>query len=229
MDKSRKEKINLIRKMIVILALAIVVSVIVIIILLNNPVDNRLRYIYNENKEGNIEISPLNVSPLFVDYVGRVNQRSLYKAMYVFVNDIVQDYYLKFKENNFDKEVIATYYNEHSEDIKRELRIENQEEFITLMNTIKDLKGDELILKSYTIVPDSISKERNGTEFVLLVEYEGNESVGFYLKILNTSTSDNSPIEYRGGVDNSEYLEYEYEINDGPQMVIENPPGKVVN
>ena len=60
-----------------------------------------------------------------------------------------------------------------------------------LINTLKVLKGDELVLKDYIIIPDSIKQVTRGLKFVLAVDYENNERLLFDLKILNNSSNNN--------------------------------------
>lgn len=218
---------NKVRKLIVLLAIIIIAIIIVILILLTNSTDNRLKYIYNENDEGNIELMPLNVSPLFVEYAGRINQRSIYKAMYLLVDDIIQEYYKEFK-GNFNEENIGKYYDKNTEKVRRDLGITEREEFIKFVNVLKDLQGDELKLEEYIIVPDSIDKTTKGLEFALLIKYEGNSRIAFNLEILNAKQSTKTPINCSGDVD-EKYLNYEYEKNTTPVVEIEGRPGKVIN
>lgn len=220
-----KINVKVLRRVILILALVILVGIGILLLLLSNPLDNRLKYIYND-KEGTISQMPQNVSPLFAEYGGIINQRSIYKAMYVFVNDIVEEYYLKFKDN-FNKEKIESYYDKNAVDIKIELGITEKQEFVDFINNLSKLKGDELKLKEYIIIPDSITQAARSTKFVLAVDYENNERVLFELYLLNSSDNTKTPINYKAA-DNT-YLDYEMNTNL-EEPVIDNTvrPGKVV-
>lgn len=220
-----KVNVKVLRRIILILAIVILIGIVAMLILLSNPVDNRIKFIYSD-KEGTIEKMPQNVSPLFSEYAGVIDQRSVYKAMYVFVNDIVEEYYLKFK-GDFNKEKIEKYYDKNAVEIKSELGITEKKDFVDFINNLSSLKGDELRLKEYIIIPNSITQAVRATKFVLAVDYENNERILFELYLLNSSDKTKTPINYKAADDT--YLDYE------PNQVVEEPvvedvvrPGKVV-
>lgn len=220
-----KINIKLLRKIIFILAIIILIGIGMMLMLLNDPIENRINYIYND-KEGTINQMPQNVSPLFVEYAGMIPQRTVYKAMNVFVNDIVQDYYSKFK-NDFSKEKIEKYFDSNYGDIEKELGITEKEEFVKFINTLSSLKGDELKVEQYIIIPESIIQISRATKFVLAVDYEGNDRVLFELNLLNTSSDDKTPINYKATTD--DYLTYELpssEISNDIEPI--STPGKVI-
>lgn len=220
-----KVNIKVLRRIILILAIVILIGIGIMLVLLNDPVENRLNYIYND-KEGTINQMPLNVSPLFIEYNGRIEQRTVYKAMYVFVNDIIQDYYLKFK-NDFSKEKIEKYYDNNKVDIEQELGITEKQEFVEFINVLKNLKGDNLKLKQYIIIPESITQITRATKFILAVDYEENDRVLFELNLLNTSPATNTPIIYKATTE--DYMNYEVEttVIDSEIEPI-STPGKVI-
>jgi len=212
-----------IKKYIIILFILLMLLIISFIVLYNNPVDKNLRYIYNEKKAGDIAIMPNNASDLFIKYQGRINQRSIYKALYSFVNETLEKYYLETKSLN--SEEIKKYYKNNTKNILKELGIEEESEFIKFWETVKDLQGTELSLQEYTINPASLKNKKGYTECVILVKYENNKQIGIYLNIQNNKDVNKTPINYKGGVE-VEYLEYEYVPNDYTQIV--QSPGKVV-
>lgn len=217
-----------IKKIITILFVLLILVLSIFIILKNNPVDRRLKYIYNEKKEGNIKIMPINVSPLFTTYNGNIDQRSIYKAMYIFANELVENYHNKVKD--FDEQQLKEYYNKKSNVIQKELGIDDEDEFLKFAETLKKINNDKLILESYTINPNTIKRKNNSTEFVLILKYQDNEKIAFYLNILNNSTSNKTPIKYRGGV-SQELLDYEYKepgFDNNPVDDIIKPDGKVI-
>ena len=220
-----KINIKLLRKIILILAVIILISIGIMLILVNNPVENRIKYIYSD-KEGVIPQMPLNVSPLFIEYAGRIDKRTLYKAMSVFVEEIVQDYYSKFKED-FSQEKIEKYFESNKKSIEKELGIVNKKVFLDFVYTLKNLKGDTLKLKQYIIIPESIIQITQATKLVLAVDYEGNDRVLFELNILNTSPEDRTPINYKATME--DYKTYEIPsstILDEIEPV--STPGKVI-
>ena len=215
-----------IRKLIIILSLVILVIVAIIILINVNQKVSRLNYIYDENQEGNIEIMPLNVSPLFEKYAGRVNQRSVYKTMYLLVDVILQEYYNEFK-GQFEEGIISDYFDKNSEKIREDFGITEREEFIKLMEIFKELKGEDLELEEYIIVPDSIRRTIGGLEFVLLVKYKGNSQIAICLEVVNALQTNKTPINCSANV-NEIYLNYVYEENAIPEVEIKDRPGKVI-
>lgn len=211
MNKKVKVNMRALRRIILICAIAILISIGFIILMLMNPVENRINYIYDNNQEWSVSKMPANVSPLFAKYNGTVETPSIYKAMNLFVEDLIKEYYSEFK-NDFDEAKIAKYYDNNALTIKRELGINEKETFIKFINSLKVLKGDELVLKEYIIIPDSIKQVTRGLKFVLAVDYENNERLLFDLKILNTSSRESTPINYSAS-NESQYMEYEVQVN----------------
>lgn len=225
-NQSNKSKI--IRGFIIALFIVLIVFIIIYITIINLPINRRLRLIYNENKEGNIEIMPTNVTELFMNYEGNINQRSIYKAMYLFADEIVKSYYDKLK--NLDDIQVNEYFSKNYNDIKRELRISNENDFLQFSKMIKRLKNENINLQSYTINPETISTEQDGIKFVLIINYENNSKIGFWLKIYNSSSDNEFPIKFDGNVE-EKLLEYEYikpEYNNEPIDDIIKQDGKVL-
>ena len=128
-------------------------------IVINLPVNKRLRLIYNENKEGNIEIMPTNVTELFMDYEGSINQRSIYKAMYLFADEIVKSYYDKLKD--YDDAQVKEYFSKNYNDIQRELSSSDNEFPIKFDGNVEEeLLDYEYIKPEYNNDPiDDIIKQ----------------------------------------------------------------------
>ena len=108
-ESTKSNKSKIIRNYIIALFVLLILFVIGYLIVINLPVNKRLRLIYNENKEGNIEIMPTNVTELFMDYEGSINQRSIYKAMYLFADEIVKSYDDKLKD--YDDAQVKEYFS----------------------------------------------------------------------------------------------------------------------
>lgn len=212
-----------VKKYIIMLFMLLILLLAILIVIYNNPVDKNLRYIYNEKKAGNISVMPNNVTDLFTKYQGRINQRSIYKGLYIFVNEILEKYYLETK--SLSNEDVKKYYNQNIKNIGKEIGITQEDEFIKFYETIKNLHGTELSLEEYTINPTTIKNKKGYTECVLLIKYQNNEQIGIYLNILNNKDINKTPINYKGGVEEKD-LEYEYIPNDYTQVV--QSPGKVV-
>ncbi|MBR3614243.1 MAG: hypothetical protein IKL55_03600 [Clostridia bacterium] len=234
--KKINSNIKKIRKLIIILGILAIAGIVCMLILMNDPVQKRLNFIYNEKIGDTSEKSPINAYALFTEYDGRVDTATAYKAMHIFVDDIVEEYYLKIKEYNFDKAKTEQYYEKNAEDIKKELGVEDKEKFVQFIDNLKVLKGNELILEKYTIVPESVRKLASYTEFALLIKYKDNEQIAYNLQLLNRPDITKSPIKYSAGVD-ARYLEYEYKnltpVKDGTTVrsttdFVYEKPGKVI-
>ncbi len=208
---SKKVKVNMraLRRVILICAVIGLIAIVIMLMALTNPVENRINYIHKDDPNWSISKMPENVSPLFAKYNGTVSTQSIYKAMNLFVEDFIEEYYLEFGDD-FDEAKIAKYYDNNALTIKRELGIDNKETFLEFVNSLKVLKGDELILKQYIIIPESIKQVTRGLKFVLAVDYENNERLLFDLKILNNSTTDSTPIEYSTSSE-TQYKDYVFE------------------
>lgn len=220
MDKKVKVNMRALRRIILICAIVILIAIGFMIIILMNPVENRINYIYKNEQDWSISKMPENVSPLFAKYNGTVESQSIYKAMNIFVEDIIKEYYSEFKDD-FDEAKIAKHYDNNALTIKRELGITDKETFIAFINTLKVLKGDELVLKDYIIIPDSIKQVTRGLKFVLAVDYENNERLLFDLKILNNSSKESTPINYSASSEN-QYMDYELEVYTEEYIVDNN-------
>ena len=200
---------------------------ILLIVFYNKPDEKNLRYIYNENVEGTIDMMPLNVSYALSDYKGNVDQRSIYKALYMLVKDIIPDYYNKL--SSIQSEGIEKYFSKNKNNIKKELGITEVSDFKSFIETIKNLQGNTLVLKEYTFHPDAVKKTSEYLENILLIKYENNEKIGIYVKIYNEKDEKGFAIECSGGVSDS-YLDYEYgSEREKKEYVPFTSPGKVIN
>ena len=215
-------KINMkkLRTLILILGLVIIAGIGVMLVLINDPTDNRLRYIYNENQVISVSQMAKNDSVIFEKYTGNVSHRSIYKSMYVFVDQIIEKYYT----------ILEKYFDKNSAEIKKDLLLEDKDEFVQFVNTLKVLQGEELTLKQYVIVPESLKDVPRGMTFVMAVDYENNERLLYKVTLKNVSIEDFSPLKFEATDD--EYKDYQpEEINNGlPEgYVSENTgTGKVV-
>ncbi len=212
MNKEGKRKLfKLTRNCLIIFFILLSILVTIYIVYINLPINRYLNYIYNENKENDIGKMPMDVSKLFVEYKGTVPQITIYKTMYSFVDKIIEKYYLE--TNNLNEEQLNEYYSKNRKNIEKEIGISELNQFIKFLEPIKKLTGTELKLNNYTINSNTITRYATYTKFVLLVKYENNETIGFYLEILNSVDKEKTPINFRGEVE-EKYLDYEYKPND---------------
>ena len=65
MSKNTESQKKKIKKVIMLLLFVVIILVCIAVVIYNSPINKKLRYIYNERKEGNIDIMPTNVDKLF--------------------------------------------------------------------------------------------------------------------------------------------------------------------
>lgn len=223
-----KEHNKILKIIILLFLVAVVIFSVILFILLRNSVDGKLNDIYNEDIIGEIEIMPLNVEILFTEYNGFTNQRSIYKSMNYFVTETIPKYYLEIK--NLNQEEIKQYYNRNTQNIEKEIGITDENNFVKFAENIQKLTGEELSLSKYVINPNSVSRYSTYTGGVILVTYENNEKIGFYMEILNDADQTKTPIIYKAET-NEELLQYEY-VESGYISPIDEkikPSGKVID
>lgn len=228
------KKTKALKIMIVCLAIILIAFLAIFALLYNNPTNKNLKYIYNTDVEGKIEKMPLNVMYSISEYKGTVNQRSIYKALYLLVNDTIPKYYGLLSEIN--EKGVSEYFDANSITIAKELGITEENDFITFIGTIKELKGEELTLEEYTFHPEGTAKKTGKLQTILLIKYANNEKIGLYVGIYTQLNENLYPVCVAGGLD-SKYLDYEYgsefvktddEGNEIPQGTY-TPTGRVIN
>lgn len=226
MAKKQSLKAKKIKKIIILLFVFLLALLIGVVVVYNNPTDKKIRYIYNTEKVGTIDIMPTNVDKLFVNYKGKVPSRSVYKAMDVFVNQLVPKYVLATK--NLSKDKISNYFKENHRNIEKELGITEEEKFVSFCDNLnKNLKNNELTLSSYTINPNSVKKFSARTEYVIIVKYNDNQKIAFKLSLQNKVKEEKTPIYYEACTDEI-MLEYEYIPNEYETPEEIKPTGRVV-
>lgn len=227
---SKKNKVEKIRGLIILLLVILILLVIGIVFILNNPVDKNLKYIYSD-KEMKISVAmPLNINKGFKDYRGFINRNYIYKALDLFAKEQLPKYYHDVKK--LDDEGIKKYFNKNAKRIKIELGLEKEEDFLELAKTIQTIKNDKFEFIQYTINPMSVRTTNNGISFALIFEYKDQDKIAFKISVGNVADESKTPIRIRGGVD-PKYLDYEYsstveDYKNVSEMIPGGAPGKVV-
>lgn len=232
MSKTNNEK--KIKVFIILLSIILVMLLVIFGIVYFNKTNKDLRYIYDTNVEGNIEMMPLNVAYAISDYKGGVNQRTIYKALYMLVDETIPKYSNLVSE--IEQAGVSNYFKTNKIVIAKELGITAEDDFTSFISEIKQLKGENLVLKEYTFHPDAVARRSGYLENVLLIKYENNEKIGLYIRIPNQVNENIFAITCAGGVE-EKYLEYEYgselvntdENGEVIQDVEYTSPGKVIN
>lgn len=226
-----KTKINIkrLRSLILILALLALTGVIAMLIVISNPIDGRLRYIYDEDQVISVSQMPENDNAIFEIYTGNGSHKSIYKSMYIFVDELVEKYYLEFKDN-FETQNIEKYFDKNSEKIQKELLIEDKEEFVKFVSSLKSLSGDELVLKQYMVIPQSVKEVARGMKYVIAVDYENSERILFQVTLRNAVIEDYSPLKFEATDDTYKDYQPEQKETGVPKNYVSdiNSPGKVV-
>lgn len=227
MIRKVNNNIKNIKKIIIILFIILICLIIFMMLIYNNPTNKNLRYIYNSKKEGNIAIMPTNVDKLFVKYKGNIEQRSLYKTMYWFADELVEKYYLA--TNELSEDDINAYFNNNFKIIEKELGITENEKFCEFCENLRNnLNGSDIEITSYTIYPDSIKILTSYTKCSMVLKYNNTQKIAFYLFIQNSLNKNKTPIYYEACTDES-VLSYEYIDNDYETPDSIEPTGKVIN
>lgn len=221
------KKYKSLKYIIVLLAVLLIILITILGILYFDTTNNNLRYIYDTDVGGDIEIMPLNVMYSISEYKGSVNQRSIYKALYLLVDKIIPKYYNLLPKIN--EKGISNYFKKNNIQISKELGITEENDFISFINAIRGLKGDNLKLEQYVFHPDETVSKSGYLQTVLLIKYENNEKIGLYIKISNSKNEDIFAVSCSGGVEES-LLEYEYvsdiEVLDEDDTFLFERPGK---
>lgn len=212
-----------IKTLITLMSIVVILLIICLIIVYNNPVDRKLRYLYNNKKVASIDIMPTNVDQIIYD--GKVEMATIYKAMDLFVNELVQKYYLNTKDLN--EEQTNNYFMKNKSTIEKELGIVEEKTFNEFCKNLKQyLKGNEIKLVSYTIVPGTSKRMSSHLNYAILVNYNDNQKIGFRLKVDKKLNKNKSPISYQACTD-EDVLEYEYISNDYQTPENIAPTGRV--
>lgn len=212
-----------IKKIIIFLTILLIVLIGILITIYMQPLNKELSYIYNEHKQGKINIMPTNVSYLFEKYEGDINQRSIYKALDMYVNEKIEKYNKEL--SIIDSTGLNQYYQENSKTIFKELGLENKEDFESFINEVRKLSGD-LVLDSYTIYPKKAKRSSDYIEAIILINYNNNnnnDKVAFKIRVSNKENKQKTPICLLGNVD-EKYYEYEYKTPTTNSSV--DSPGK---
>lgn len=215
------KKTKVLKLIIVCLAIILVALIAIFTLLFNNSTNKNLRYIYNTDIEGQIEKMPLNVMYSISEYKGSINQRSIYKALYILVDETIPKYHSLMSEIN--EKGVSEYFNANKITIAKELGITEENDFITFIGAIKDLKGEELTLEEYTFHPEGTAKKSGKLQTILLIKYANNEKIGLYTGIYNKQNENAYPVCVAGGVD-KKYLDYEY----GSEFIKTDEDGEVI-
>lgn len=198
---------KVLKKRLIFCILIIIILATIFIIKNNLPEDRLLRKIYNKDADFEILRYPNNVSFLFRDYEGKIENFSIYRSIYDFVKNEIPKYHSDLKTSN-DKQ-IKNYFEKHKNEIGKILGIDREEEFYNFVKTLKNLETEKLELEKYLINSD-VKLEDSDTyyRFVLLVKYKDNDEIGFYMEIpkYNYSTQI-TPVYYKGNVKKEE-MEY---------------------
>lgn len=182
-----------------IIILIVVILIIVLAILASRPsnvdtAQEELNYIYNDEEWKDETLYPENSAPLKRAYKGELSIRSAGKSMDYVAKEILPMYYAKLK--NASRNTITKYYEKEAEAIYMNLLVENQNEFISIIERLQELTGDTITWESYRIDRNTIKTAEDYTKAVLYIKYKGNEEITFNIKFNNSQTKDASPVKY---------------------------------
>ena len=184
--------------MLILVSLLIVLIMFYILYIYNNreeiKAQKNLEFINNSEKWDYEVKFPNRASNIKNVYEGDLSIKDIGKSMYYFTTQVLPKYYLQFK--NSSEEDIVSYFNENSKIIAIDIGVENQDDFIEIIESIQNLNSGSLTLESFRIDKDFIKAKSDYTETVLYITYQGNEEIGFDVKINNKIKENSSSIEY---------------------------------
>lgn len=190
MDKKNNNKKT--ARIVLILIIILFISAIILIVALMNdrtPKEN-LEYINSEEiDEGTF--SPEFIHIIVASYEGDVNPKAISKSTYYFTTNLVPKY-LKYCDN---EENTKKYYNQNTEDIKIDIGIESEEEFIELISEIQKLTPN-LEYEYSRFGKDEIVSNNRNLQAKLYIKYKNNPEICVTTTISNSEYTNKTSIKF---------------------------------
>lgn len=195
------EKINLLKKTILILIIFVLLIILIInIIQINNAISKKAiqEEEYSKSEQFILDdISKDLVRPQFsglvlMKYKGSSSQEEIIKDFCELETKVIPTYYEIF--NKKDESIIKKYYNitENKEYAKRKLGITSYDDFLKMQYNIQKLKGEKLKFESYKFIKDSVEEVEEGVKAKLEIVYQNNEELQFDVLVKNNIQEEES-------------------------------------
>ncbi len=154
-----------------------------------------LKYINDSEQWNREEVKyPTRANEIKNVYEGDLDIKDIGKSMYYFTTQVIPKYYNTLR-NATDEEVVA-YYEENKKVIALDTGIDEEEDFVQLIQNVQKLQTDVLSLKSFRISEGSVKKQSSYTNASLYILYENNEEIGFEVKIFKQIKENMSTVVY---------------------------------
>ena len=187
-----KKNLKRIRKkiLITIIILTILLVALLIVVFMQTNTKRNLEYI-NSDEMNEGTVSPDFIHVVVASYKGKLNPKAISKSTYYFINELVPKY-LKKCDNS---ESARKYFQRNLKDIKLDIGVEKEEEFLKLMEEIQKLTPELKLERSYFNM-DEIENNYNNTKANLYIKYENNPEISVKLTISNRIYQDKSTIKF---------------------------------
>lgn len=176
----------------------IIILIITIIITIINVVSNNKNNI-NEAEEF-IPLEPETVIPqnsylFFGKYVnGEVTSKQFYETITNFYKVTFPNYYYSIK--NKDISQLKEYYNLNKQQIRNDMIIENEKEFLQFSGIVSKLKTEALSLESLEIKEGTIIERTDYTICEINVKYLDNNEISMNIKVFKKYQDNGKNIEF---------------------------------
>lgn len=195
------ERVNLLKRIILILIIIILLIVLIInIIQINDSISKKAvqEGKYSKSEQFILDdISKELVRPQFsglvlMKYKGSASQEEVIRELYDLATKLIPKYYEIFNGKNESE--IKRYYNisENQEYTSKQLGITSYDSFEKMQHNIQQLNGEKLIFKSYKFIKDSVVETEEGVKVKLTILYQDNEEFQLELLIKNNVEDEES-------------------------------------
>lgn len=185
------------KKIIILIILILIVSflgAIIVYVRGNNlrNADENLKYINSSNldKIDNGTVSPKGIDIISIRYKGELSPISISKSTYYFSHTLVPKYVKKCKNDDETKK----YFEEHKEDILKEIAIDDEEKFIKLLKELRKLKNENFVYEEAKF--RNIENDGKKLKADLYIKYKNNEEICVKTIISSKLYSSKSSIKY---------------------------------
>lgn len=189
---SRKRLIILCTLMICVLIL--VMLLIRVVTLKDDVTISKAKLEYINGNEWNNETYPEKMAAFFRAYEGKQTAQNIGKSMYHVVTELIPKYNKELK--GMSKSKIKEYFRDNEKLVSLDFGIEYESEFENLMDSVLELKSDNLELESYYIDIASIKQSDMSTSAVLYIKYKDNNEISINFRVLNTVQANISSVQY---------------------------------
>ena len=203
--KKKKSDYQKIKVIIILFILFLIISV---IFLTCNPLIiavRKLNNIYDEDKmDSNLKL-PQYLNFAVGEYKGKLSTQIIAKAYNNLAQNVIPKYYKKYSQ--LSETDLKNMFNKEKSIIYAELGYTEYNEFELFINTIKNLKGDNLELEKYEILTNTISTDYKDLKTYIGITYKNNEEIYFNSHISNKKESNRTPIRFFTDIENEKIEE----------------------